>query len=107
MIRATGALVLGVLLCAGVAADETRHGIVKQEPEDDYVYWFIGGEQLDMAEGASIKDKVGPLEVGACAELDIADGVIQSAKTRPMSDCDLTDYDAYLAGFMSLMPAGS
>lgn len=107
MIRATGALVLGVLLCAGVAADETRHGIVKQEPEGDYVHWFIGGEQLDMAEGARIKDKVGPLEVGACAELDIADGVIQSAKTRPMSDCDLTDYDVYLAGFMSLMAGDS
>ena len=107
MIRATGTLVLGVLLCTGVAADETRHGIVKHEPEGDYAHWLIGGEQLDMVEGASVKEKVGPLEVGACAELDIADGAIQAAKTRPMSDCDLTDYDAYLAGFMNLVPRDS
>ena len=107
MIRATVALVVGMLLCAGVAADEIRHGIVKQEPEDDYTHWFVGSEQLDMAEGASVKEKVGPLEVGACAELDVADGVIQTATTRPMSDCDLTDYDAYLSSFINLVPRDS
>jgi hypothetical protein len=88
-----------MMVSAVAVGGETLYGIVKKEPLKGDTSWFIGDDDMRMAEGAKIKSLSGPLAVGACAELGVADGVIQWAKTRPMSKCDATDYEAYLATF--------
>jgi hypothetical protein len=102
MIRAISCLVLGMAVSATAVCDESRYGIVKKEPQGDYSQWFIGDKELSMGEDASIKMLSGPFDIGACAQFNVTDGVIQWLTTRPMSHCDSTDYDAYLAGFMRL-----
>ena len=102
MIRAIAGLALGMVVSVAAAGEDSWYGIVKKEPQGDYQQWFIGDQELSMGQEVKIKMLAGPLDIGACAELNVADGVIQWLKTRPMSQCDDTDYDAYLAGFMEL-----
>lgn len=90
-----------VWACMGAqAADREWAGIVKQEPADNGGNWAIGSRQVAIGPDVERRDKVGPLVIGACAQLHLADAeLLERIETRPMSVCDATDYQAYFARY--------
>ena len=93
-----------VALSVQVQADQSgdQIGIVKQVPGADGDSWRIGGREVAVREDTERGLKSGGLVVGACAEVTSDGSVVSRVDSRPMSDCDTTDYDAYLASFASL-----
>jgi hypothetical protein len=102
MIRALACVTLGLAVSLPAFSADTSFGVVTRAPDSTYQYYLVGGNQLQVAGDTQVKTSVGPFEVGACAEIDAAGGVIQEIQTRSMSYCDKTDYDAYFAQFASI-----
>lgn len=102
MIRAILSLFLGLAVALPAVADDAWYGIVKRKPAGDYQQWLVGSKQLNIATDTDIATDVGPFDIGACAEVDGANGRVEELGTRAMSHCDKTDYDAYLAQFKAI-----
>jgi len=89
-----------MLSCWGVQAEQRQwYGIVKQELPGDARQWLVGSEPVKLGADADLSPKVGPWAVGACAEVQQAEGAAISVATRTMSHCDSTDYQAYFARY--------
>lgn len=104
MLRIVVFIWVGISLCVQVhaAEDGELYGIVKQVPGADSDSWRVGGQEVAIRQDTERKLKSGGLVVGACAEISSKGGSISRVETGPMSWCDTTNYDAYLAGFASL-----
>jgi hypothetical protein len=93
-------LTLAVSLPA--AADDAWYGIVKRKPDADYQQWLVGSKPVNLGAATAVSTDVGPLDIGACAQIIGADGRVDELSTRAMSHCDKTDYDAYFAQYRAI-----
>ena len=70
-----------------VSADEDFYGIIESRPAGKVGKWVIGGRTINVTEEAELDEKNGPLQIGACAEVDFDDGIIEEIESEPLKKC--------------------
>lgn len=81
-------LVVQSLAQAALASDELK-GIIQSRPEGKVGTWVIAGATLQVTEETKLDEEDGPLVVGACAEVDIKNGVVTEIESEEPSDCGM------------------
>ena len=82
------ALVVQSFAQAALASDELK-GIVQSRPEGKVGTWVVAGATLQVTEETKLDESEGPLVVGACAEVDISNGVVKEIESEKLSDCGM------------------
>ena len=67
------ALTLGAVSNNAFAFDDFS-GLIESRPDDGMGAWVVGGRTIYATERTKLDDHDGPLEVGACVEVDIHNG---------------------------------
>jgi hypothetical protein len=68
-------------------ADEEFAGIIESRPETKVGTWIIGGRSIEVTERARLDEDHGPLSVGACAEVEFENGLIEEIESQPPRRC--------------------
>lgn len=69
-------------------ADRTRfYGLVEAMPEGMHGTWIIGGQEVTTHPRTEFDQTQGPLQIGACAKVDIRGGMVHEIDSEPPSDC--------------------
>jgi hypothetical protein len=63
-----------VTISASAFAFDDFSGLIESRPDDGMGVWIIGGRRIYATERTKLDDHDGPLEVGACVEVDIHNG---------------------------------
>lgn len=71
-----------LILPAAGSADEEFYGRIESRPEGKAGNWIIGGRQVAVPETARLDEEDGPLVVGACAEVESKNGVVEEIETE-------------------------
>lgn len=66
-------LVIGLFSANALAFDDFN-GLIESRPDDGMGAWVIGGRTIYATERTKLDNHDGPLEVGACVEVDINNG---------------------------------
>jgi len=83
-----GMAALVIALSSPVVADDDFYGMIESRPDGKAGTWVIGGRSFDVPANVKLDEDDGPLNVGACAEVDIDDGVVEEIESeRNMSRC--------------------
>ena len=69
-------------------ADDDFYGKVESRPDDKVGTWVIDGRNLDVTSATKLKEKIGPLVVGTCVEVEIEEGLVEEIETVKMSKCE-------------------
>jgi hypothetical protein len=78
-------LLLGI---GGVAvADQDLYGIIKSRPAGKVGTWVVGGHSVEVTERTRLKEHKGPLQIGACAEVEIDEGKVKEIESEPLKKC--------------------
>jgi hypothetical protein len=102
MVRLSSLLMVGLLVSGAANAAESWYGIVIKAPEKGGKIWTIGEQELTEDTSIKVKTSAGRLMAGSCVLVELADDAPIAIETRPMSDCDQTDYAAYLETYRRL-----
>lgn len=78
---------IGLAATAVASADEDFYGIIESRPEGAVGTWVVGGRSIEVTDRTELDDDHGPLEVGACVEVDIDDGVVEEIESEPARKC--------------------
>ncbi len=86
---------LVVLACAffllstgGVAvAHKEFHGIVESRPDGKVGTWVVAGRSVEVTAKTRLKEHHGPLNIGACAEVEIDKGKVKEIESEPLRKC--------------------
>jgi len=70
-----------------VLADKDFYGIIESRPDGKSGTWVIGGRSITVTEKTELDEDNGPLIVGACAEVDIDNGVVEEIESEPLRKC--------------------
>jgi hypothetical protein len=68
-------------------ADNEFHGVIDSRPEGKVGTGVIGGRQVVVTERTELKEKDGPLVVGACAEVDYEGNFVEEIESEQKSKC--------------------
>ncbi len=74
-------------LLASCSDDFERTGILESRPGGSAGTWVIDGESYHANSDVELDDDDGPLEVGACVEIEGEDEELEEVETTEMSDC--------------------
>ena len=66
-------LAIGLFSANSFAFDDFS-GLIESRPDDGMGAWVIGGRTVFATERTKLDDHDGPLEIGACVEVDIHNG---------------------------------
>jgi hypothetical protein len=82
-------LAFSALACSvGALADDDFYGIVESRPADGHVgEWVIGGRTFTATAATKIDTDDGPLDIGACASVDMDDGLVEEIEREPARKC--------------------
>lgn len=89
-------LTMTLALCAvtlsfGAQADDDFHGIVESRPASGHVGdWVIGGRTFTATAATEIEADDGPLDVGACASVDVENGQVKDIESERADQCAVT-----------------
>ncbi len=78
-----------LLLSIGTVAvaDQDFHGIIKSRPDGKVGTWVVGRHSVEVTEKTRLKERQGPLTVGACAEVEIHHGKVKEIESEPLRKC--------------------
>jgi len=68
-------------------ADDEFHGIIESRPDGKAGTWVVGGRSVKVTEHTELDEDHGPLRVGACANVEIDQGVVEEIESEPTSKC--------------------
>ena len=71
-----------------VFAEEEYTGIIESRPEGIAGTWIVGGNSYIATEKTEIDDEKGPLQIGACAEVEIINGKFTEIETVSPKKCN-------------------
>ena len=74
------------LLPTAVAGEEF-YGIIESLPDDKIGTWMVGGRAFDVTAKTKLDEDDGPLVVGACADVETNDGVVEEIESEPLGKC--------------------
>jgi len=82
---------VGAFVASSIAqvavADDDFYGIVESRPDGEVGTWVVGGRDLEVTERTQLDEDNGPLEIGACAEVDMDEGMVEEIEVEPASKC--------------------
>ena len=74
------------------AYDLLPHGVRLIDHTMAHVFWELANAQQEqewhLVEITKLEEEDGPLEVGACAQVEIDDGVVEEIETERAEECD-------------------
>lgn len=68
-------------------ADDDFYGIIESRPNGKAGTWVVGGRSVEVTEHTNIDEDHGPLKAGACAEVEMDDGVVEEIESEPLHKC--------------------
>jgi hypothetical protein len=83
-------LIIALIALAAVqvaGAEDDFYGIIESHPEGNVGTWIIGGRSIEVIESTDLDEDNGPLKTGACAEVDIDDGIVEEIESEPAIRC--------------------
>jgi hypothetical protein len=72
---------------ATALADDDFDGIIESRPMGKAGTWVVGGRSVNVTDQTRLEEEDGPLTVGTCAEVEIADGVAVEIEREPLHKC--------------------
>ncbi len=69
------------------SADDDFYGVIESRPEGKAGTWVVGGRSVEVNEHTDIDEDHGPLETGACAEVEFEDGKVEEIESEPPKKC--------------------
>lgn len=86
------AVISVALTAAGIGqvalADDDFHGILESRPEGKVGTWVVGGRSVEVTERTDLDEDNGPLNIGACVEVDVDGGAVEEIESEPAKKCD-------------------
>jgi hypothetical protein len=84
----TPILMLTALLASSVIhADDEFYGTIESRPQGNAGTWVVSGRSLDVTDKTRLKDKHGPLVVGACVEVEYEGKVVKKIESEETKKC--------------------
>ena len=81
-------LILLAVLMASCADNEVEYtGVLEHRPEGKDGMWVIDGKSYSVTDAVDLDEDDGPLEIGACIELEMIDGDVREIETQNMEKC--------------------
>ncbi|MFO1419014.1 MAG: DUF5666 domain-containing protein [Methylotetracoccus sp.] len=71
-----------LLLAPAAMADEEFYGRLESRPTGKAGTWVVGGRQLAVTDNTRLDEDDGPLVVGACVEVEYANGAIKEIESE-------------------------
>ena len=102
MSRLVTLLIAGLWLSSQAMAQDESYQLVIKAPDKHNSSWTIGDEQIKLDADTEIKASSGRLMAGSCVLMERSEGAIVKVQTRPMVNCDKTDYVAFLNTYSTL-----
>ena len=68
-------------------AGDDFYGIIESRPDGKAGTWVVGGRSVNVTENTELDEDHGPLKVGACAEVEVDDGVVEEIESEPPKKC--------------------
>lgn len=81
------AVSLALWLPLSSQADEEFYGVIESRPESHVGAWVIGGKQVTVTDKTELEEEHGPLAIGACAEVEYEDGVVEELESQEKEKC--------------------
>ena len=84
------ALIAQSIAQVAVAEDEF-HGIIESRPDAKAGTWVVGGRSINVTENTKLDEDHGPLNAGACVEVELESGPVEVAEkieSEPPSKCE-------------------
>ena len=78
---------LGMVMNSATAGDDFE-GIIESKSAGAEGPWVIGGRTIYVTENTELDISDGPLDVGACVEVDIDDGWVEEIERERNRHCD-------------------
>jgi hypothetical protein len=84
-----GCVVALVILAVGniAGAEDDFYGIIESRPTSKAGTWIVGGKALNVTEQTEFDEDYGPLNVGACADVEMDDGKVEEMESEPLQKC--------------------
>jgi hypothetical protein len=68
-------------------ADEEFYGIIESRPDNTVGTWIVGGRSFDVTEHTKLDEDHGRLVVGACADIETDEGLVEGIESEPADKC--------------------
>ncbi|MEN8213968.1 MAG: hypothetical protein ABFR19_06360 [Pseudomonadota bacterium] len=75
------------IIAQAAIADDNFHGIIESRPDGKAGTWVVGGRTLNVTVNTDLREEHLPLRVGACAEVEIEDGLVEEIESESPRDC--------------------
>ena len=79
--------VMALSIDRAALADDEFHGIIESRPDGKAGTWVVGGRSVEVTEHTDLDEDHGPLRVGACANIEMDQGVVEEIESEPTSKC--------------------
>jgi hypothetical protein len=84
----TPVLMFAALLASSAGyADEDYYGTIESRPKGSAGTWIVSGRSLDVTDKTRLKEKHGPLAVGACVEVEYEGKVVKKIESEETKKC--------------------
>ena len=68
-------------------ADDDFYGVIESRPDGKVGTWVVGGRSIEVTDKTDLDKDNGPLEVGACVEVEMDDGDVEEIESEPLEKC--------------------
>lgn len=80
-------LSLVLSLSEAALADDDFYGVIESRPVGKVGTWVVGGRSIEVTDETDLDVDNGPLEVGACVEVEIDDGDVEEIESKRLEKC--------------------
>ncbi len=78
-----------LLLSASVSyASEEYYGTLESRPADTVGAWIVNGRNVDATDKTRLIEEHGPLDVGACVEVEYEENAVKKIKSEDKEKCN-------------------
>ncbi len=67
--------------------DDDFYGLIESRPNAKVGTWVVGGRSIEVTDETDLDKDNGPLEVGACVEVEMDDGDVEEIESEPLEKC--------------------
>lgn len=80
-------LALGLGMLQTALADDEFYGVLEKRPAGKVGTWVVSGKALKVTKKTELEADHGALKAGACVEVEIDEGHVESIETEPKKKC--------------------
>ena len=93
--KSTTAIFVSALVAqsaAQAALADDFYGTIEARPGTNIGTWVVGGRSINVTEQTELDEDHGPLDVGACADVELENGVVQEIESEPAEKCSKQEF---------------